>query len=280
MVTNQKVAVVTGSSAGIGYETALLLARNGFDTYATMRNLNKSNKILDTTIKSKLSLQVLELDVTSDKSVMNAVDKILSEKKRIDIVVNNAGYASIGSVEDSSIDEIKAQFETNFFGAIRVIQSVLPIMRRQRSGTIVNISSLAGRVAFPFYGAYSSSKFALEGLSESLRYEVKQFGINVILIEPGRIRTKIHDEKKIARSAANPDSPYTQLMQKISAAFESSLENAISPIEVAQIILNAVISDNPEPRYQAGNDAIMLIDTRKNTSDREFEKIMVKNLFQ
>jgi NAD(P)-dependent dehydrogenase (short-subunit alcohol dehydrogenase family) len=247
---NKKVAVVTGSSSGIGYETALLLARNGFDTYATMRDMNKSKKITDTAKKDSLPLQVLELDVTSDKSVVNAVDKILREKKRIDVVVNNAGYASAGSVEDSSIDEIKAQFETNFFGGVRVMQAVLPIMRRQRSGTIVNVSAAAGRIAFPLYAGYSSSKFALEVLSESMRYEVEQFGINVVLIEPGVIRTKIHDNLKIARNAANPDSPCTQLMQKIFITFKSSLaENASPLIEVAKIILKAITSDNPEPRY-------------------------------
>ena len=162
----KKVALVTGSSSGIGYETALLLARNGFDTFATMRNLNKSKEIAEVSKRENLPLRVLQLDVNDDRSVADAINNILKEKKRIDVVVNNAGYGLMGSVEDSSLDEIKAQFETNFFGAIRVMQRVIPIMRKRRSGTIVNVSSIAGRIGFPMGSAYVSSKFALEGLSE------------------------------------------------------------------------------------------------------------------
>ena len=147
--TKKKVAVVTGSSSGIGYETALLLARNGFDTFATMRNMNKSKEITDVSKKENLPLRVLQLDVTNDRSVVDAIYNISKEKNSIDVVVNNAGYGLMGSVEDSSIDEIKAQFETNFFGAIRVMQEVIPIMRKQKTGTIVNVSSIAGRIGFP-----------------------------------------------------------------------------------------------------------------------------------
>jgi short-subunit dehydrogenase len=135
----KKVALVTGSSSGIGYETALLLARNGFDTFATMRNMNKSKEISEVSQRENLPLKVLQLDVNDDKSITDAVNNILGEKNSIEVVVNNAGYGLMGSVEDSSLDEIKAQFETNFFGAIRVMQKVIPIMRKQRSGTIVNV---------------------------------------------------------------------------------------------------------------------------------------------
>jgi len=158
-----KVAVVTGSSSGIGFETSVLLARNGFYTYATMRNINKSNKIADIAKRDNLPLEALQLDVTNDKSVKDAIN-IITEKHegRIDVVINNAGYGSTGAVEDFSIEEIKAQFETNFFGVTRVIQSVLPLMRRQGNGTIVNISSIGGRTAFPFSPFYASTKFAME----------------------------------------------------------------------------------------------------------------------
>src|SRR5438093_9574117 len=138
-MTKKNVAMVTGSSSGIGYETALLLARNGFDTFATMRNLNKSKEITDVAKKENLPLQVLELDVTNDRSVVDAINNILRGKDSIDVVVNNAGYGLMGSLEDSSLDEIKAQFETNLFGAIRVMQIVLPIMRKQKTGIIVNV---------------------------------------------------------------------------------------------------------------------------------------------
>ena len=183
------VAVVTGSSSGIGFETSLLLAKNGFFTYATMRNLDKSNKIIDLKLKEKLPLEVLELDVTDDKSVKEAIEKIANEQGTVNVLVNNAGYALVGPLEELSIQEFKEQFETNVFGAIRVTQAVLPIMRKQRHGTIVNISSIAGRIGFPLTSAYVSSKFALEGLSESMAYEIDQFGTKVVLIEPGIIKT-------------------------------------------------------------------------------------------
>src|SRR5919112_3388080 len=184
-----RVAVVTGSSSGIGLETALLLARSGFHTYATMRNLEKSKSITEMANTEKLPLQVVQLDVNDDISVKNAIDKIAAaaaaENKRIDVLVNNAGYGLFGSLEDISIEEIKAQFETNFFGVIRVTQQVLPIMRKQHSGTIVNVSSVGGRIGIPVLSAYQSTKFALEGLSESMSYELEPFGIRVVIIEPG-----------------------------------------------------------------------------------------------
>jgi NAD(P)-dependent dehydrogenase (short-subunit alcohol dehydrogenase family) len=166
MSQNNKVAVVTGSSTGIGFETALLLARSGFDTYATMRNLEKSGAIVEAARKGNLPIQVLQLDVIDDKSVKNAINRIVNEKKRIDVVVNNAGYDLMGPVEDLSMDDIRAQFETNLFGVIRVMQAVLPVMRRQKSGTIVNVSSVGGKVAVPLNSVYNSTKFALEGLTE------------------------------------------------------------------------------------------------------------------
>src|SRR5918993_1486004 len=152
-----RIAVVTGSSSGIGFETALLLARSGFHTYATMRNLEKSKSITEIANTEKLPLQVVQLDVNDDISVKNAIDKIVgaaAENKRIDALVNNAGYGLVGAFEDLSVEEIKSQFETNFFGVLRLIQQVLPIMRKQKSGKIVNVSSGAGRIGFPGMSAY------------------------------------------------------------------------------------------------------------------------------
>jgi NAD(P)-dependent dehydrogenase (short-subunit alcohol dehydrogenase family) len=273
--SKNRVALVTGSSSGIGYETALLLARNGFDTYATMRNLNKSKEITEIAKKEDLPLRVLKLDVTDDKSVDDAINDILNEKKSIDVVVNNAGYGLMGSVEESSLDEIKAQFETNFFGSIRVMQKILPIMRKQMNGTIVNISSVAGRIGFPLSSSYVSSKFALEGLSESMAYELKQFGIKIILIEPGVIDTNfafVTPKKALGT--------YSNLMNKIQTNLFSTLANGTSPKVVANAILNAVTEENPERRYLVGNDAIELISARKNSTDKDFEKIIVGNLLR
>jgi NAD(P)-dependent dehydrogenase (short-subunit alcohol dehydrogenase family) len=273
-----KVALVTGSSSGIGYETALLLARNGFDTYATMRNLNKSKEITEIAKKEDLPLRVLKLDVTDDKSVDDAINHILNEKKSIDVVVNNAGYGLMGSVEESSLDEIKAQFETNLFGSIRVMQKILPIMRKQMNGTIVNISSVAGRIGFPMSSSYVSSKFALEGLSESMAYELEQFGIKIVLIEPGVIDTNF--TFVTPKKALDTKSSYSNLMNKIQTNLFSTLANGTSPKVVANAILNAVTEENPERRYLVGNDAIELISARKNSTDKDFEKIIVGNLLR
>ena len=193
-----KVAVVTGSSSGIGFETSLLLARKGFYTFATMRNLNKSQKINDIAKKENLSLKVLKLDVTDDKSVKDAIRQINDESSRIDVLINNAGYGVMGAVEDLSLDEFKSQFETNFFGVIRVTKEVIPIMRNQgNGGNIINVSSVGGKIGIPLNSAYISSKFALEGLSESMRYELEQFGIDVILIEPGVVKTNFFENADV-----------------------------------------------------------------------------------
>ena len=189
---SQKVAFVTGGSSGIGYATSLLLARNGYYTYASARNIDKSSSLQSIAEAERLPLKPIQLDVTDDSSVKAAVEKIVSEKGRIDILVNNAGYGLFGAFEDLSLDEIKAQFETNFFGVVRVTQHVLPIMRTMHDhghGIIVNDGSINGKIAFPVLSAYSATKFAIEGLSESIAYELEPFGIKVILIEPGPIRS-------------------------------------------------------------------------------------------
>src|ERR671920_2129035 len=174
-----RVAVVTGSSSGIGFEIALMLARNGFQTYATMRNLAKSENIKSIASKEDLPIYIEQLDVTDNKSVTNAIQAIVSKANGIDVLVNNAGYALTGAFEDLAIEEIKAQYETNLFGLIRTTQTVLPIMRKQKSGAIVNISSGAGRFGYAGASAYISTKFAVKGLSESMAYEIEPFGIKV-----------------------------------------------------------------------------------------------------
>jgi NAD(P)-dependent dehydrogenase (short-subunit alcohol dehydrogenase family) len=277
-----RVAVITGSSSGIGFETALLLARSGFHTYATMRNLEKSKNITEIANTEKLPLQVVQLDVNDDISVKNAIDKIVAaaENKRIDVLVNNAGYGLFGPLEDISIEEIKAQFETNFFGVIRVTQQVLPAMRKQNSGgsTIVNVSSVGGRIGIPVLSAYQSTKFALEGLSESMSYELEPFGIRVVIIEPGFIRTNIINSSTTAEKALDSKSPYFSLTQKVKNHFKSMMENASSsspPEEVAKVILQAITSENPQLRYTVGNDAATIIQARMNMSDNEFKKMIM-----
>jgi NAD(P)-dependent dehydrogenase (short-subunit alcohol dehydrogenase family) len=268
------VAVVTGSSSGIGFEIALTLARNGFQTYATMRNLAKSENIKSIASKENLPIHIERLDVTDNNSVTHAIQAIVSKADRIDVLVNNAGYALAGAFEDLAIEEIKAQYETNFFGLIRTTQAVLPIMRKQKSGTIVNISSGAGRFGYPTGSAYVSTKFAVEGLSESMAYELEPLGIKVILVEPGVIKTNIANGMVIAKKSQNSNSPYSQIMQKMSTSFEHMLENASSPDLVAKVVLQAVTSENPSLRYLAGKDVEMWVEAKRNMSDDEFYKMM------
>ena len=180
-----------------------------------MRNLNKSENIKSLAEKENLQLKLVMLDVTDDRSVRNAMRSITAGASRIDVLVNNAGYGVYGAFEDLSMEEIKAQFETDLFGVIRVTQAVLPIMRKQKSGMIVNVSSAAGRFGFPGSSAYVSTKFAVEGLSESLAYELEPFGIRVVLVEPGAIRTNFVKSMVIAKKSQDPNSPYSQLVQNV-----------------------------------------------------------------
>ena len=267
-----KVALITGASSGIGFETSLTLARNEFRTFATMRNLSKSRKIREIAKKERLPLTVIPLDVNDNASIRTAIQNILAEARRIDVVINNAGYGLFGAVEDLSMDKIIDQFETNFFGAVRVIKSVLPIMRNQRSGTILNISSMVGRVAMPLNSVYVASKFALEGFSESIRHELSKFGINVILIEPGIVRTGFFDNLQKSKNEA-AKSPYSALLKRRLSRFKSVSEsNSSSPSQVAMTILKALQSKSSNFRYIVGEDAITVLEKRKVLSDIKFER--------
>lgn len=276
---NQKVAVITGSSSGIGLETSLTLARNGFLTYATARSQKRSqNNTLATDIE-KLPIKVVQLDVTDNQSINNAIQTIVSETGRIDVLVNNAGYGLGGAFEDLSIEEIKNLYETNVFGLIRVTQVVLPITRKQQSGIIVNVSSGAGLFGYPGGSAYVSTKFAIEGLSESIAYELDPFGIKVVLIEPGFIRTNFANAMVIAKKAQDPNSPYSQMMQRVGANSSKMAMNGSSVEVVAKVILEAVTSKNPNLRYLAGKDVETWAANKKTMSDTEFYN-MIKNVAQ
>jgi NAD(P)-dependent dehydrogenase (short-subunit alcohol dehydrogenase family) len=280
----QKVAIVTGSSSGIGYETSLMLARNGFYTYASVRDINKSATLESVADTEKLPLKPIRLEVTDDNSVKNAIERVVSEKGRIDVLVNNAGYGLFGAFEDLSLDEIKSQFETNFFGVIRVTQHVIPIMRTQRNrgggGTIVNVGSINGRIPFPVLSAYSATKFAIEGLSESIVYELEPFGIKVISIEPGPIRSNFMKGSLLPKRVLDPKSPYSELVQKFFDKTNSQHEDAISPEEVAKTILQAISIEKPEFRYVVGNYAVSLLEARNNMPYSEFQKMIIQNIMQ
>jgi len=200
----KKVALVTGSSSGIGLETVLALARDGYHTFASMRDTGKAGELEYAAKKENLSIDVIELDVDKEESIVAAIKKVSTDGGSLDVLVNNAGYGQFGCTEDVSIDDFRKQFETNFFSIVRIIKEVAPIMRKQNSGIIVNISSVVGRMGLPGSTAYISTKFALEGLSECLRYELGQFGVKTTLIEPGVIKTNFFNSMKIPESKIDP----------------------------------------------------------------------------
>ena len=274
----EKIALVTGSSSGIGFETSLGLARNGFYTFASMRDVSKGNKIKELAKKENLPIDIIELDVDKEDSIKNAVKTIIEKKQRIDVLVNNAGWGLWGSVEDVSVNEFKAQFETNFFSVIRIIQEVAPIMREQKSGHIINISSIAGRIGFPISPAYISSKFALEGLSESLRFELMPFGVNVIIIEPGMIKTNFFEPMKLGKKAENTDA-YKNITEKVLSGVKMMAQMATDPKEVSNTIIQAIKEEKPLPRYIVGNDALMFLEAKKMKTDIEFENYLKKELY-
>ena len=274
----EKIALVTGSSSGIGFETSLGLARNGFYTFASMRDVSKGNKIKELAKKENLPIDIIELDVDKEDSIKNAVKTIIEKKQRIDVLVNNAGWGLWGSVEDVSVNEFKAQFETNFFSVIRIIQEVAPIMREQKSGHIINISSIAGRIGFPISPAYISSKFALEGLSESLRFELMPFGVNVIIIEPGMIKTNFFEPMKLGEKAEKTD-VYKNITEKVLSGVKMMAQMATDPKEVSNTIIQAIKEEKPLPRYIVGNDALMFLEAKKMKTDIEFENYLKKELY-
>ena len=218
----EKVALVTGSSSGIGLESVLALARDGYHTFASVRNISKAGELENAAKKENLPIEIIELDVDKEESIVSAIKKVIADAGRLDVLVNNAGYGQFGCAEDVSVDDFRKQFETNFFSIVRIVQEVAPIMRDQNSGIIVNISSVAGRMGLPGSPAYISSKFALEGFGECLRYELGQFGIKTTLIEPGVIKTNFFESMKIADSKTDPK--YKQLTDNIHSGLKMMVE--------------------------------------------------------
>ena len=274
----RQVALITGSSSGIGYETSLALARSGFCTYAGVRNTKNSDILEKKIAKEKLDLNILQLDVNDKSSIDNAINRIKTEEKRIDVLINNAGYGLVGFFEELGLDEIRKQFETNFFGVLNVTKKVIPIMREQNSGTIINLSSGAGQVGFPGISAYVSTKFAIEGFSESLMYELFPFGIRVIIIEPGVIKTNFFNNCIVSDKSSKKGSLYSNSLKKIQNNIELMQEHATHPVEVAKVILQALKTDEPKQRYVVGNDAVMILEAKRSLSDIEFKKMMMQNI--
>jgi NAD(P)-dependent dehydrogenase (short-subunit alcohol dehydrogenase family) len=276
--SNRNVAVVTGSSSGIGYATVLQLARSGYLTFATMRNPAKGSDLIKVAENEKLPIQVEQLDVTDSNSIKDFVTRIGESAGRIDVLVNNAGHVLIGSLEDLSMKETQDQLDTNLLGTIQVTQQALPIMRAQGSGIIVNISSVVGRFGLPGMSAYVATKFALEGLSESLAYEVAPFGIKVILIEPGVVKTRILDNSVVGHDALREDSPYSGMLKSLNATFNTLMEHASTSDQVAMTILQAISSPEPKLRYLVGQDASTWLEKKSMITDEQFQEYMRNSL--
>ena len=238
--------LVTGASSGIGQATARLLAERGFRVFGTARKPDSA---------TAQGFTMVALDVRSDASVRACVEQVLAAAGSLDVLVNNAGYAVTGAAEETSVDEAKAQFETNFFGSVRMVNAVLPGMRARGAGKIINVSSLAGNTAIPYSAFYSASKFALEGYSESLWYEVRQFGISVSLVEPGFVNTPIGEASP---AAAQPLAAYDASRKRMLQAFGHALEGGIRPEQVASRVLQIVEQKEPGLRYRVGTQATWL----------------------
>lgn len=259
------IALITGTSTGIGLATAVALGRAGHDVYATMRNPHRAPELQAIATKEALPIIVLLLDVDDDGSVRGAVEQVLAEQGRIDVLVNNAAIWIPGPIEELPLDVFRQTMETNFFGALRCIQAVLPRMREQRSGCIINVTSCAGRIAAAANGPYTASKFALEAVSEILAQEVKAFNIRVAIVEPGLIQTPIFDKLR----AIPADTRYPQ-DRHVRALFAASLEHPVSPAVVGEQILKIVESGSWQLRYPVGPDAVPFLTWRAGMSDEEW----------
>ena len=260
------IAVVTGSSTGIGQASAVTLARAGHTVYATMRNPQTGGGELRAIASQEtLPIRLLALDVDSDQSVRSAFTTILAGSGHIDVLVNNAGIGNMGPVEETSIEIFRAVMETNFFGALRCIQAVLPHMRERRSGCIVNVTSVAGRISSSPQAPYASSKFALEALSECLAQEVKAFGIRVAIVEPGVIATPI-----FGKVAYSPDGTRYPQLRRMNELFRASLEKPVSPYVVGDKIREIVDSGTWQLRHPTGPDAAGFLAWRRSMSDEQW----------
>jgi NAD(P)-dependent dehydrogenase (short-subunit alcohol dehydrogenase family) len=264
-----RVALVTGASSGIGATTARRLAKAGFTVYAAARRTDRLTELATT---AEGDIRALALDVADDASMVAAVERILAETGRIDALVNNAGYGSYGAIEDVPMAEARRQVEVNLFGLARLTQLVLPTMRAQRGGTIVNITSIGGKITTPFGGWYHATKFAVEGLSDALRVEVAPFGVKVVVIEPGGIKTEWGGIAMETAAAASGQGAYADRVAKMAAAMDGPIaQRASDPDVVAKAIQRAVTARRPRTRYAIGFLAKPSVAARKMLSDRAMD---------
>jgi NAD(P)-dependent dehydrogenase (short-subunit alcohol dehydrogenase family) len=267
---SHKTALITGASSGIGEATALQLAELGFTVYASARRVDRMSDLADRGIRTR------SVDVSDDDSMVTLIKTIIAETGRIDVLVNNAGYGLYGALEDVPMDDARRQFEVNVFGLARMTQLVLPQMRAQRDGYIVNISSMGGKIWEPLGSWYHASKFAVEGLSDSLRVEVAEFGIKVVIIEPGTIRSEWSGIAADNLEATSANTPYAGLAKLVGAGLRAAdrLPIAAGPAVVAEAIAKAVQDPKPRTRYPAGGGARGMLLAERLLPDRGFDRFI------
>lgn len=270
MESNNKVAVITGASSGIGSAAALSLLSQGFTVYGAARRIDRLEALASQGVKP------LALDVTDAKSMQGGIANVLASSGRIDVLVNNAGYGSYGAIEDVSQEEAKRQFDVNVFGAMELTKLVLPQMRKEGSGRIINISSVGGRAVGPFGGWYHGTKFALEALSDSLRMELKPFGIDVVVVEPGGIKSEFLDIAASGLQATSGNGPYADRVKSMLASFTNPRMMSMQspPQIIADVIARAATVKKPKTRYVAGFGARPLVTLRRLLSDRAFDSLI------
>jgi short-subunit dehydrogenase len=267
-----KTVLVTGASSGIGKATAIYLAQNGYHVYGAARRMEKMESLKDHGIKP------IALDVSKDESIVACVEKIFKETGRIDVLINSAGLGSYGALEDVPIAQAKNQMEINLFGVARLIQLVLPQMRKNKYGKIVNISSIGGKVGLPMGSWYHASKFAIEGLSDSLRNEVRQFGIDVIVIEPGGTRSEMVSIGAADLMQASGNTAYSNLAGSIQKMYKEIEQNASDPVIIARLIKKGIEAKHPKTRYIGGAMAKPMLFFRKVLSDKMFDKVVMSRM--
>jgi short-subunit dehydrogenase len=263
---NNKVALITGASSGMGKDFSLRLLDEGYIVYGVARRIERMSDI------EGAGGHTIKLDITDDSSIVATVDQIIKEQGRIDVLINNAGYGSYGAIEDVPIEEAKRQFEVNIFGLARLTQLVLPHMRKNNFGKIINISSIGGKIYSPIGGWYHATKHALEGLSDCLRFETKQFGIDVIIIEPGGIESEWGGIALDAAMECSGSTAYSETAKGFKKIMETFKKQA-SPKVITDLVMKALRAKKPKTRYSAGTAAKPMLFMRKILSDRMFDKL-------
>ncbi len=267
---SQQTVLITGASSGIGKATAQTLINKGYTVYAAARRVEKMNDLKD------LGCIPVKMDITKEEDIQAVVKQIEAEHGGVDILVNNAGFGLYGAMEDTTIDDARYQFEVNLFGLARLTQLVLPNMREQKSGKIINISSIGGKIYTPLGSWYHATKHALEGWSDCLRLELKVFNIDVVIIEPGAIKTEFDDVMTKSMIKRSGETAYSKLAHKLAKAVkrENEVDKASKPEVIADLILKAIEAKKPKTRYAGGNLAKPLLFIRKWGGDRIFDRLL------